>query len=233
MKRQSYLASNTDFTVCPCCGICSLDRGPQGVARCTRCDPPISAQLLETLEQIGSLPDVLGNHACEFGQPEMRRLDGDVVRCPACGSEVLPFSPSLARSEAGSKSWAYWCGWSEGLFVSMGSFASNAGLAGWEDPHQRLDYYRDIDQAAQLAHSLRQDPPTRSRPVAITARNEHRGNLSTFMQVKEDGPIEYHCPPSSRKGRDHEPQAALVAPSLGFEAVKLGGDRSPTPKRGA
>ena len=33
----------------------------------------------------------MGAHACEYGHPVMRRLPENVYRCPACGSEVLPF----------------------------------------------------------------------------------------------------------------------------------------------
>jgi ribosomal protein L37AE/L43A len=142
MKRQSYIVSNTDFMICPCCGIYALERSVQGVARCDRCDRFISAQLLKTLEQIVSLPDAIGSHACECGHPEMRRLADGVLWCPGCGSEVLPLSASPLRSEPGSMREAYGCGWADGLFGSTDSFVHNEGLTRWEDPHDRLDYYR-------------------------------------------------------------------------------------------
>jgi ribosomal protein L37AE/L43A len=46
--------------------------------------------VLEALRQIIALPDALGNHACECGHPEMRRLSDGVSHCPGCGFEVLP-----------------------------------------------------------------------------------------------------------------------------------------------
>jgi hypothetical protein len=98
--------------------------------------------VLKTLEQIVSLPDAIGSHACECGHPEMRHLADGVLWCPGCGSEVLPFSDSEMRSESESASGAYRCGWAEGLFGSTEPLARNAGLARWEDAHDRLAYYR-------------------------------------------------------------------------------------------
>jgi hypothetical protein len=94
------------------------------VVGCSRCDRPISTQVLKTLEQIVSLPDAIGSHACE------------------CGSEVLPFSASEMRSESEPVSEAYRCGWAEGLLGNTETFVHNGGLARWEDAHNRLDYYR-------------------------------------------------------------------------------------------
>ena len=37
---------------------------------------------------------------------------------------------------------AYWCGWLDGRYGDPAWFASNARLAKWEDPSDRLDYYR-------------------------------------------------------------------------------------------
>jgi hypothetical protein len=51
-----------------------------------------------TLEEIVSLPDALGGHACECGHPEMRRLPDGVFHCPACGSEVIPLEAGSART---------------------------------------------------------------------------------------------------------------------------------------
>jgi hypothetical protein len=55
---------------------------------------------------------------------------------------VVPFGVSPERSEPGSNSEAYRCGWVEGLFGSTESFVHNEGLARWEDARDRLDYYR-------------------------------------------------------------------------------------------
>ena len=142
MKKQALISSDTDTMICPRCEIAELERGAEGVARCARCDRPISAQMLKTLEQISSLSDAIGSHACECGHPEMRRLPDGVLWCPGCGSEVLPLSASPGRPETGSKSEADRCGWADGLFGRVDDFVHNEGIARWEDAHDRLDYYR-------------------------------------------------------------------------------------------
>ena len=142
MKKQIYISSNTYSMICPYCGIDELECSAQGMARCTRCARPISTQVLKTLEQIVSLPDAIGSHACECGHPEMRYLADGVLWCPGCGSEVVPLSASEMRSESESASEAYRCGWAEGLVGSTQSFVRNEGLARWEDTRDRLDYYR-------------------------------------------------------------------------------------------
>jgi ribosomal protein L37AE/L43A len=142
VKKLNYISSNTNSIICPCCGIDELERSADGVVGCSRCVRPISIQVLETLEQIVSLPDAIGRHACECGHPEMRHLADGVLWCPGCGSEVLPFSVSEMRSESGLTSEAYRCGWTEGLLGSTQRFVHNEGLARWEDAHDRLDYYQ-------------------------------------------------------------------------------------------
>jgi ribosomal protein L37AE/L43A len=94
VKKLTYISSNTNSIICPCCGINELERSADGVVGCSRCDRPISTQVLKTLEQIVSLPDAIGSHACECGHPEMRPLADGVLWCPGCGSEVLPPSAS-------------------------------------------------------------------------------------------------------------------------------------------
>ena len=142
MKKLTYISSNTYSIICPCCGINELERSADGVARCSRCDRLISTQVLETLEQIVSLPDAIGSHACECGHPEMRHVADGVLWCPGCGSEVLPLSASEVRSESDLMSEAYRCGWAEGLFGNTETLVYNDGLARWEDAHDRLAYYR-------------------------------------------------------------------------------------------
>jgi len=142
VKKLTHTSSNTYSLICPCCGIAALERSANGVARCARCDRHISPQVLKTLEQIASLPDASGSHACDCGHPEMRHLADGVLWCPGCGSEVVPFSASEMRSELGSMSEAYRCGWTEGLFGSAKNLIHNEGLARWEDAHDRLDFYR-------------------------------------------------------------------------------------------
>lgn len=143
MRKQTCKSSHTYSIICPCCGIDELERSVQvGTARCNRCGRTVSARLLRTLEQIASLPDALGKHACDCGHPKMRSLADGVMWCPACGSEVVPVSPSPTSSDPESVSEAYRCGWVEGLFGSTESFVHNEGLARWEDARDRLDYYR-------------------------------------------------------------------------------------------
>jgi ribosomal protein L37AE/L43A len=100
VKKLTNISSTTHSIICPCCGINELERSAAGVVGCSRCERPISKQMLETLEQIVSLPDAIGSHACECGHPEMRRLADGVLWCPGCGSEVLPFSASEMRAES-------------------------------------------------------------------------------------------------------------------------------------
>ena len=143
MKKLTYISSNINSVICPFCGINELERSADGEARCTGCYRPISTQVLKTLEQIVSLPDAIGSHACECGHPEMRHLADGILRCPGCGSEVLPLSASAEMGpETGSTSEAYRCGWAEGLFGGNHSFVHNGGLSRWEDARDRLDYYR-------------------------------------------------------------------------------------------
>ncbi len=142
MKKLTYISSNTNSIICPYCGINELERSADGVVGCARCDRPISTQVLKALEQIVSLPDAIGSHACECGHPEMRHLADGVLWCPGCGSEVVPFSASEMRSESRLTSEAYRCGWTEGLLGSTQSFVHNDGLARWKDTNDRLAYYQ-------------------------------------------------------------------------------------------
>ena len=142
MKKLAYISSTANSIICPCCGIDELERSAEGVARCRRCDRSISTRVLKTFEQIVSLPDVFGSHACDCGHPEMRRLADGIMWCPGCGSEVLPISDSEMRSEPESVSEPYRCGWADGLFGSTEPFAHNEGLARREDTNDRLAYYR-------------------------------------------------------------------------------------------
>jgi ribosomal protein L37AE/L43A len=150
VKKQTYISSTTNSIICPCCGVDELERSAAGVVGCSRCDRPISTQVLKTLEQIVSLPDAIGSHACECGHPEMRHLADGVLWCPGCGSEVLPFSASERPSESELMSEAYRCGWTEGLLGSTQSFVDNDGLARWEDADDRLEYYRGHRAARAL-----------------------------------------------------------------------------------
>jgi hypothetical protein len=111
--------------------------------RCERCGERLSGALLETLREITALPDTLGSHACEeCGHLEMRLLPDGTYHCPACRSEVLPVGAPLIDWKSGEHAEAYWCGWLDGRYREMGSFADNSSLARWEAPSDRLDYYK-------------------------------------------------------------------------------------------
>jgi ribosomal protein L37AE/L43A len=90
MKDPSRTRSRPNYIVCPRCGSGELRPRGSELAGCDSCGLSVEAALFRTLEQIATLPNALGAHACECGHPEMRRLPGGVFHCPACGSEVLP-----------------------------------------------------------------------------------------------------------------------------------------------
>jgi ribosomal protein L37AE/L43A len=88
--KASSLSSRSDYLVCPVCQVGELQPfGGEG-ARCGRCGYILATAMLLTLEQIIALPGASGEHACECGHPEMRRLPDGTFHCPSCGAEVLP-----------------------------------------------------------------------------------------------------------------------------------------------
>jgi len=97
--RNSTPVSIAHHLICPLCESGELRFADRNAARCLDCGYTAWGAVLETLVQIITLPDALGHHACECGHPEMRRLPGGVLHCPACGSEVLPAqaTPGLPR----------------------------------------------------------------------------------------------------------------------------------------
>jgi hypothetical protein len=113
MRRQSVgsatTASRADYLVCPGCG-CGQLQPPRGflprLLECDFCACAFDKTIVETLEQIVDLPETLGNHSCECGHPEMRRLPDGVSHCPACRAEVLPVSIPEPKAIAASRSLA-------------------------------------------------------------------------------------------------------------------------------
>jgi hypothetical protein len=106
--KGSVPDSKPHLTVCPLCEQGELCL-PDGILiRCDSCRRTIVAAVLRTLEQIATLPDTLGEHACECGHPEMRHLPDGVFHCPACGSEVIPLEASSAHIDPYSKEKASW-----------------------------------------------------------------------------------------------------------------------------
>ena len=111
------------------------------MAGCDCCARNLDKAILRTIEQIVALPDAIGDHPCECGHPEMRRLPDGVFHCPACGSEVLPLEASREPTPD-YRSQAYWCGWIGGRFGEIGCFTENLNLVRYSGPADRLDYYR-------------------------------------------------------------------------------------------
>jgi len=99
--KPSTPASGSHSLMCPICEAGELRSGDhQNGVQCPVCDYEPSRDVLGTLQQIISLPDALGAHACEeCGHPEMRLLPDGVSHCPGCGSEVLP-TRSNCRTQA-------------------------------------------------------------------------------------------------------------------------------------
>ena len=135
----SPLESRSGSLVCPLCEVHELDARGHGPTRCESCGGLLSGLTLETLRQITDLQEALGNHACECGHPEMRRLPDGTRHCPSCGSEVVPVDAQAILSEHGE---AWRAGWADGRFGELGSFACNPNLARWAAPSDRLAYYR-------------------------------------------------------------------------------------------
>lgn len=150
MKGAS-LTSKPDSLVCPICETSHLHPSGHDTMRCQSCGGHLSGAELETLRQITALPDTLGSHACECGHPEMRVLPDGTYHCPACGSEVLPISTPPVLSKRKGLSAAYLAGWMDGHFEEPRSFVDNPNLTRWEDPSDRLDYYRG-HRAGSEAH---------------------------------------------------------------------------------
>jgi hypothetical protein len=96
--RASSLLSRSDYLVCPVCQAGELQPfGGEG-ARCGSCGCVLGTAMLLTLEQIIALPGASGEHACECGHPEMRRLPDGTFHCPSCGAEVLPVEATSGPS---------------------------------------------------------------------------------------------------------------------------------------
>jgi hypothetical protein len=142
MKRPT-LTSRPDSLLCPICETGKLPSSTHDdTMSCQWCGGHLSGEVLESLRQITTLPDTLGIHPCECGHPEMRVLPDGTYHCPSCGSEVLPIGAPPIRSIVYEHGTAYWAGWIDGQFGESGSFADNPNLARWEDPSDRIDYYR-------------------------------------------------------------------------------------------
>src|SRR5215203_3158260 len=150
-KMKGALGSRSASLVCPFCEVSSIRLPATHPTRCGSCGERLSREVLETLQQVASLPDALGDHPCECGHPEMRLLPDGTYHCPACGSEVVSLEAS-GEFEPEHHGKAYLAGWVDGRSREIGSFTENPNLAKWGNPSDRLDYYRG-HRAGSEAHS--------------------------------------------------------------------------------
>ena len=89
--KHATLASGSHSIICPICEAGKLRSGGHNGVQCSLCGYGPNRDVLGTLQQIITLPDALGKHACEeCGHPEMRSLPDGVSHCPGCGAEILP-----------------------------------------------------------------------------------------------------------------------------------------------
>ena len=96
----NYCSSRPGCLICPACEFGELQpRGDAYLASCDVCSCTFNGSVLRILEQIATLTDALGKHACEeCYHPKMRLLPDGTFHCPACGSEVRPITgPSPKR----------------------------------------------------------------------------------------------------------------------------------------
>lgn len=165
MKYSSF-ASKPDCLVCPICESGRLRSPDNGSARCDSCAFLVNGAILKAIRQITTLRESFGSHACECGHPEMRLLPDGTFHCPACGSEVLPIDAPSVFSEPGEHGLAYRAGWLDGCFGKLGTFVDNPNLARWEDPYDRLDFYRGHRAGSEVRQaSNRRNPKAREKLV--------------------------------------------------------------------
>ncbi len=80
--KGSALASRPHAVICSFCEAGELFFLGDDSACCTTCGGHLGGALLETLREIVALADTLGEHACDCGHPEMRRVPDGVFLCP-------------------------------------------------------------------------------------------------------------------------------------------------------
>jgi hypothetical protein len=103
--KPTTLASGSHSIICPICEAGELRSGGQNGVRCPVCGYAPSRGAIDTLQQIISLPDAFGRHACEeCGHPEMHLPPDGVSHCPGCGSEVLPTRSNYRTQALGTSS---------------------------------------------------------------------------------------------------------------------------------
>jgi hypothetical protein len=165
--KGSSLKSRSGSLVCPLCEGHKLSPHGQSSTRCESCGGIVSGVTLEALRQITDLPDVVGSHACECGHPEMRLLPDGTHHCPACGSEVAPLDARATLWEPEERGQAWWAGWMDGRFGELSSFVHNPNLARWEEPSERLDYYRGHRAGSEARRDMSGSVLTQAREVEL------------------------------------------------------------------
>lgn len=81
--KPSTLASGYHSIICPSCEAGELSPSGHNGIQCSLCGYAPSHSVLEALQEIITLPDALGSHACEErGHPEMRCLADGVSHWP-------------------------------------------------------------------------------------------------------------------------------------------------------
>jgi hypothetical protein len=80
--KGSALASRPHAVICSICEAGELFFLGGNSARSTTCGGHLGGALLKTLRERVALSDTLGEHACDCGHPEMRRVPDGVFLCP-------------------------------------------------------------------------------------------------------------------------------------------------------
>jgi NAD(P)-dependent dehydrogenase (short-subunit alcohol dehydrogenase family) len=134
----------------------------------------------------------------------MRLLPDGVYRCPACGAEVTPVSAGPTTWKSPEHTDAYWCGWLDSRYGEPACFTGNRRLAKWENPSDRLEYYRGHRAGREAAAKPGFERAGSSKP----RRPEGPGN---------------HAPPELMKGGMGEKVCLITGATSGIgKATAMG-----------
>jgi ribosomal protein L37AE/L43A len=197
---ESALGSKSDSLVCPFCEVDSIRLPAAHAALCEFCGERLSRAVLKTFWQLARLPDAQGDHPCECGHPEMRRLPDGTYHCPACGSEVLPLGASPIDWRSDEHSEAYAAGWIDGRFGARELYRQSeprqvrravrqAGLL-WGPPRRprsgplRCHQHRDATiVTVGMPRWRTRKKAQESRSSASVSRVNNRGSRRTAMNA--------------------------------------------------
>jgi ribosomal protein L37AE/L43A len=130
---------------CPHCERGQVQPEDPTLTRCPACGRAPEGWIVKMLEEITSLPDATGTHACEeCGHPQMRRLPDETFWCPGCGQEILSLEATLALWEFRQEGEAFRRGWLDGYLLGEATnLSSSTQLVRGQGVHEeRLEYYR-------------------------------------------------------------------------------------------